>query len=297
MVSQEEKEKVIGDILTSIDDVTLAALDTVDPPLSEVIKTLSPKDIEFGECIKLRKYLFSGNVRSGIIQKYINSSRYNVSSHTREDTSGWRTIQYFIDKKFTDDTGWLICNTEYDYISVFKKDIADLYRQYSMEINYGGGTLNPDTIFASENPENRILTVTDKKLAAMNLAYSFGQRLVLASTITYVGEFRCGSTSLDSYTCDETDKYAELPICPIFVSLKDGTKVPIGSYLTTSKKTSIQFYGKEEEINKEKSEILSKIHEEQRKQKRKHHLQLGLKIAGGVLAIVAALTLALTLLT
>lgn len=287
-LSLKEKQKVIDEIHASIDGNTMEALNRVAPDLGEALKSLQTENIEFGECVKLRKCLFSGKIRMGSLQQHKEEAHYNSYLERMEYNYVWRNVQYFYDKKFTNYSAWLICNTDQDYISPFKEDIKDLYAKYSMN-TYGCGGRDSDTVFASEDRKKEILTLKDKKHAALSLAFYFGERLVWESTKTSVQDYRCGAISLDSYTCNETDEYAELPICPIYILTKDGTKEPIGAFLTTSKIAYIQFYGKEEEIDKVKSEIV----EVQRKQRKKRRLKLGLKIVSGILPVIAAVVLAL----
>ena len=60
--SLEEQKRIIDKIRLVIDDVTMEALDKIDPSLGAAIKTIHPENIEFGESLKLRKYLFSGKI-------------------------------------------------------------------------------------------------------------------------------------------------------------------------------------------------------------------------------------------
>ena len=267
----------------------MEALDKIDPSLGAAIKTIHPENIEFGESLKLRKYLFSGKISMGSIQQFTRESNYNSYSDKIEYSTTWRDVQYFYGVDFTNYVGWLICNGDFDYVDCFKEHISDIYQKYSIEANTVSGLY---TVDPSDNPKKKIFPLKDKDVVALNLAYSFGEKIVWQTTKTFVEAFRCGTVSLYSYECTETEECIELPIYPIFVSLQDGSKAPIGAYLATQQKIHIQCYGKEKKLNEIKPTILM----EQRKRKRKRCLQLGLKIAGGLLLAAAAIVLVLVLL-
>lgn len=272
----------------SIDDVTIEALNRIDPNLCSAIKTLRPENIEFGECLKLRKYLFSGTI-GGTIELLSKNYQYNSYTDKIDSSSYWKSIRNFYGDRFTDYVGWLVCIGDYDYFSCFKGSLSDIYANYAIEVH---GESKMLMICPSENPKKKILSVKEKDTAALNLALAFGEKVVQQATWTYVESYRCGFVSLASYDCTETDEYVEIPIFPIFVPMKNGEKAPIGAYLTTYKRTHIQFYGKEEELDNARMIVLAERH----RQRRKRILHLCLKIAGGALLAGAVIALVLNFL-
>lgn len=262
-------EKVIKEdcykILKEYVENNKTELMAVAPQLTGDISDIKLEDVIIGEKPQFRNYKFNVEVTAPVV--------FDAPYYDWDEGRTKTKMQHFANLVHQPFEGccWLMENEEKSDITICKENIDLVNKCFNGKIK-------------------KFFSLSDKQDAATFVGEEEANRFAFLSTVNHPKQAYVNYVLInDDFKCElANDKTILVPLLPIYLKLKNGGKVLIGTYFIDDKKFVINFYGKEVEDYRTK-----KAEEAENAKKKKTRIK-SLIIAMGDI-IVIAITLAILL--
>lgn len=219
---QEECFKIFRDYV----DSNKTDLSAIAPQFAGDIADIKSENLIVGERPQFRKYKFSVTVRAPVVA---DMPYYDWSEQRRKTKS--QLFYNMLNQPF-EGYCWLMDNEENSDISICNNN-ADLVNQH----------LHDKEIF------KKFYALSEKKKAAEFVGKEEANTFVLLSTAHLPKQAYVEFVMLnDNFKCEATKfEPVQIPLLPVYLKLKNGEKVLIGTYIIEENKFIVDFYKKETE--------------------------------------------------